>query len=423
MSPADAVSSRGRVLEVLDAVVRRDVAAGAALAQALRRGPRGPERALVTDVAYGTLRWLPTLDAVLAARLRDPSALPAGVIDALRAGAFERLVRGTPVHAAVHAWVEEVKRLPGAASGLAGLVNAVLRRVDLGDARGPAAQTGLPPALWEHLSASLGSRAATAARAMLQPEPVWVTVYGDDALELLRADGAEVRAGPLELSYALRPGRPVGELEAFRRGAIQPQNPSSAAVVHALGNVAGKRVLDVGSGHGVKAAQLAAGGASVEAVEVDARRSEVGRRNLARLGFEVRHHVADATKPLTGLPEVDAALLDAPCTGTGTLRGHPEIKLRWTPADAMRAAQRQRAMLDAVAERVRRGGTLVYAVCALGLEEGPNVVAAFLAAHADWCAVPPTVPLATSPAAVGAWLLPDDGGLDGFFIACLRRTE
>jgi 16S rRNA (cytosine967-C5)-methyltransferase len=422
VSQAEAASGRARVLQVLDAVLRHDVPANAALAQVLPRGLAGPERAMVTDVAYGTLRWLPTLDAVLAARLRDASALPAGVIDALRAGAFERLVRGTPAHAAVHAWVEETKRLPGAAAGLAGLVNAVLRRVDLDDARGPAAQAGLPQALWEHLSASLGARADAAARAMLQPEPLWVTVYGDDALELLRADGAEVRPGPLELSFALRPGRPLGDLTAFRRGAIQPQNPSSAAVVRALGDVAGKRVLDVGSGHGVKAAQLAAAGAIVEAVEVDARRSEVGRRNLARLGFEVRHHVADATKSLAGLPEVDAALLDAPCTGTGTLSGHPEIKLRWTPADAQRAAERQRAMLDAVAERVRRGGTLVYAVCALGLEEGPGVATAFLAAHPDWRAEPPTVPLATAPAPVGAWLLPDDSGLDGFYVASLRRS-
>jgi 16S rRNA (cytosine967-C5)-methyltransferase len=423
VSQAAAASGRARVLQVLDAVLRHDVPANAALAEALRHAPPGPERAMVTDVAYGTLRWLPTLDAVLAARLRDASALPAVVIDALRAGAFERLVRGTPAHAAVHAWVDEVKRLPGAATGLAGLVNAVLRRVDLDDARGPAARAGLPQALWEHLNASLGARADAAARAMLQPEPLWVTVYGDDALDLLHADGAEVRAGPLERSYALRPGRPVGELAAFRRGAIQPQNPSSAAIVHALGDVAGKRVLDVGSGHGVKAAQLRAGGAIVEAVEVDARRSEVGRRNLARLGFTVRHHVADATKPLEGIPEVDAALLDAPCTGTGTLRGHPEIKLRWTPADVQRAAERQRAMLDAVAERVRSGGTLVYAVCALGLEEGPDVVAAFLADHAGWRAVAPTVPLATATAPVGAWLLPDDSGLDGFFVACLRRAE
>jgi len=418
-----AAGSRDRVLLVLDAVQRRDAAASAALTEALRDVGPGPDRAMITDVAYGTLRWLPALDAALNARLEDAAALPTVVLDALRAGAFERLVRGTPAHAAVHAWVEEVKRLPGPAARLAGLVNAVLRRVDLRDAGGPPAGVGLPGPLWEHLVVGLGPRAADAARAMLQPEPLWVTVYRDDALELLRAEGAEARPGPLPGSWALRPGRPLGALAAFRRGAIQPQNPSSAAVVSALGDVAGRRVLDVGSGHGVKAAQLAAAGAAVEAVEVDARRSEVGRRNLARLGLSARHHVLDASLPMPGVPTVDAALLDAPCTGTGTLRGHPEIKLRWTPDDASRAAARQRAMLAAVAERVRPGGTLVYAVCALGLEEGPDVVTAFLAGHPAWRAVAPTVPLPAVAAPVGVWLLPSDEGLDGFYLACLERAE
>jgi len=416
-------TSRARVLQVLDAVQRRDAATGAALAQALRGVDPGPDRAMITDVAYGTLRWLPALDAALGARLADAAALPATVLDALRAGAFERLVRGTPAHAAVHAWVEEVKRLPGAPARLAGLVNAVLRRVDLADAGGPPAGVGLPPSLWAHLEAGLGPHAAGAARAMLQPEPLWVTVYRDDALDLLRREGAEARPGPLPGSWAVRPGRPLGTLAAFRHGAIQPQNPSSAAVVSALGDVAGRRVLDVGSGHGVKAAQLAAAGADVEAVEIDAHRSDVGRRNLARLGLSAHHHVVDATRSMAGVPTVDAALVDAPCTGTGTLRGHPEIKLRWTPEDASRAAARQRAMLASVAERVRPGGALVYAVCALGLDEGPNVVAAFLAEHPAWRAVAPRVPLPAVPAPVGAWLLPSDEGLDGFYLARLERGD
>lgn len=420
---AAAGSSRARVLHVLDAVQRHDAATSAALAQALQDVDPGPDRAMITDIAYGTLRWLPALDAALGARLADAAALPTVVLDALRAGAFERLVRGTPDHAAVHAWVEEVKRLPGAPARLAGLVNAVLRRVDLADAGGPPAGVGLPQPLWAHLETGLGPHAAGAARAMLQPEPLWVTVYRDDAPELLRDEGAEARPGPLPGSWAVRPGRPLGTLAAFRRGAIQPQNPSSAAVVSALGDVAGRQVLDVGSGHGVKAAQLAAAGAVVEAVEIDARRSDVGRRNLGRLGLSAHHHVVDASLPMVGVPTVDAALLDAPCTGTGTLRGHPEIKLRWTPDDARRAAARQRAMLASVAERVRPGGTLVYAVCALGLEEGPEVVAAFLAEHPTWRAVTAGVPLPTVPAPVGAWLLPSDEGLDGFYLARLERAD
>jgi 16S rRNA (cytosine967-C5)-methyltransferase len=431
----DRPDARSLVLGVLHAVQREGRSAAVALDRALRPLPPGPERAFVTDVVYGTLRWLPALDAALAARLPDPAALPDRVRDALRAGTFERLVRGTPDHAAVHAWVEEVKRAGGPAARLAGLVNAVLRRVDLADAGqaddpdAPAgaapsgAAVGLPPELWRHLHAALGTAAEPAARAMLRPEPVWVTSYGEDAVERLRAEGAEVRPGPLPRSWAVRPGRPLGELEAFRQGAIQPQNPASAAVVAALGDVAGRVVLDVGSGHGVKAAQLAAAGARVIALEVDRRRSETGRRNLQRLGLSAEHLVADATQPLEGVPLVDAALIDAPCTGTGTLRGHPEIKLRWRSEDATAAAQRQAAMLRSVAERVRPGGRLLYAVCALGLDEGPDVVAAFLTVAPTWRAVAPSLPLPLVPAPVGHWLLPDEAGLDGFYLALLERAS
>jgi 16S rRNA (cytosine967-C5)-methyltransferase len=330
-------------------------------------------------------------------------------------------------------------------------VNAVLRRVDLADAgavgalaprpqAGAAeaddgstaavaaadardgAAVGLPPALWRHLHAALGPRAAAAARAMLRPEPVWLTAYADDAAERLRAEGAEVRPGPLPGTWSVRPGRPLGELEAFRGGAVQPQNPASAAVVAALGDVGGRTVLDVGSGHGVKAAQLAAAGARVIAVELDARRAEAGRRNLQRLGLAAEHLVADATRELDGVPLADMALLDAPCTGTGTLRGHPEIKLRWRPEDAAAAATRQASMLRNVAARVRPGGRLLYAVCALGLEEGPGVVAAFLATTAGWREVAPSLPLPAVAAPVGHWLLPDAAGLDGFYLALLERA-
>lgn len=408
------------MLRVLQSVVRDDVPLHGALATALAGLDDGADRAFVTDLVYGTLRWWPALDALLAARLATPDDLPDVVRDALRAGAYERLVRGTAAHAAVHAWVDVIKDRGGPERRLAGLANAVLRRVDLADARDPAASVALPPALWRHLHDALGERAADAARAMLRPGPLWLTAHAADAADRLRAEGAEVRPGPLAGSLAVRPGRALETLAAFRDGAVQPQNPSSAAVVAALGDVDGARVLDVGSGHGVKAAQLAAAGARVVAIERDARRSAVGERNLARLGRTATHLVADATRPL-GVEPADAALLDAPCTGTGTLRGHPEIKLRWRPEDAASAAARQAAMLDAVADAVRPGGRLLYAVCALGSAEGPDQITSFLRRAGGWRAVAPTLPLPSVPAAVGAWILPDDEGLDGFYVALLRR--
>lgn len=420
----DATRVRRSVLHVL-ARVAGGARAAVALDRALRETTSGHDRAFLTDLVYGTLRWLPALDAALAPRLRDPDALPPVVRWALRAGTYERGVRATPAHAAVHAWVEVVKRERGAARGLAGLVNAVLRRVDLEDAvAGPAgAALALPPALHRHLEAALGpDLAAAAARAMLVPGPVWLTALRPDAVVALEAEGAQVRPGPLPGSWSVRPGRPLGDLAAFREGFVQPQNPSSAAVVAALGEVGGRRVLDVGSGHGVKAAQLASAGAKVIAVERDPRRAATGRANLARLGLSAEHVVADATEALDQVAPVDVALLDAPCTGTGTLRGHPEIKLRWTPAGLAEASARQAAMLRRVAARVRPGGRLVYAVCALGREEAEDVIDGFLDEAAVWRAEPPSLPLATHPASVGARILPDDTGLDGFYVASLRRA-
>ncbi len=417
---------REAALAALAAVMVEGDRATVALDRVLARLHDGASRSFVTDLVYGTLRWAPALDLALGVHLRDADALPPRVRLALRLGAYERAVRRTPAHAAVHAWVELVKRSDGPERRLAGLTNAVLRKVDLADAErigGAAGAVALPPALWTHLASALGEEdAAAAARAMLAPGPLWLTTFGTGAVAALEAEGAEVRPGPLPASWSVRPHRPLGELTAFRDGSVQPQNPSSAAVVAALGDVAGRRVLDVGSGHGAKAAQLAAAGAEVVAVELDPRRSATGRHNLARLGHVVTHVVADATQPLDDVPWADAALLDAPCTGTGTLRGHPEIKLRWRPEGARAAAQRQGAMLRHVAARVRPGGRLAYAVCALGREEAEDVVEAFLADHPEWRSVPIDLPLATRAASVGVRILPTEAGLDGFYVAALERA-
>lgn len=438
--PVSEPDPRAVALDVLVRVAIDDARASAALDRALGVLSRAEDRSLATDLVYGTLRWAPALDAALAPLLRAADALPPRVRGALRAGAYERGVRGTPAHAAVHAWVEVVKRGPRAARPLSGLVNAVLRRVDLAAvadpeapvatgappgraAAGSAAAVALPEGLWAHLVRALGADdARAAALAMLAPGPLWLTAFDAGAVAELEAEGAEVRPGPLPGSWAVRPRRPLADLRAFRDGRVQPQNPASAAVVAALGDVAGRRVLDVGSGHGVKAAQLAAAGADVVAVELDARRVEIGRANLARLGRAVRHVVADATAPLDALPLADAALVDAPCTGTGTLRGHPEIKGRWRPEEVARATATQAAMLARVAERVRPGGRMVYAVCALGREEAEEVVAAFLAARPEWRAGTVALPLPTRPAAVGVRILPDTAGLDGFYVASLERA-
>lgn len=415
----------------------------------------GRDRSLATELSYGAVRRLSQLDAALAPFLKAPNKLPPRVLLALRLGAYELLQRGTPAYAAVSAWVEIVKR---DTPSLVGLANAVLRRV------GRAAEAGrhlstfddhaLPPWLLERFVTALGEDAARrAAAGMLNSEPFWLTAFSAEAVEVLEADGCDVTPGP-ELvnlapgaddhapgvgppgldrprSLAIRSPLPLARLEAYRRGLVQPQNPSSLYVATLLTDAARagppeERVIDLASGHGVKAAVLAASGARVVAVERSAKRSRAAATNLRRLGLEVEHVVAD----LTGTPldellgsvggEAAKVLLDAPCSGTGTLRGNPEIKLRLTQGDVAALAVTQAAMLDTAAALVSPGGRLVYAVCSLTPEEGPDQIQAFLERHEGYTARDPTPPLPHVSGPVGCFILPVDG-LDGFFISILER--
>lgn len=253
---------------------------------------------------------------------------------------------------------------------------------------------------------------------LLTPQPLWLSL-SDAGVRMLEEDGNVVHPGiqgteRVELAQSLRATR------AFMQGQAQPINPASLACVDALGDVAGVRVLDLAGGMGIKAAMLATRGAEVTSVDVVARKHDAARANLKRLGLHAEFLTHDLTTPLD-LPPAPAVLLDAPCTGSGTLRSHPEIKLRLTPDAVAEAAALQAQMLPNAAALVAPGGVLVYSVCSVTKQEGPGVVADFLAAHPEF--QPESVPELDVPhVAAGAGVLTVPlGGVDGFFIARLRK--
>lgn len=390
------------------------------------------DRAFARLLAATTLRRLGQIDAVLANYLdREPPAL---THDTLRLSAAQMLFIGTPVHAAVDTAVEAIKRTPQAK--FAGLVNAVLRRVS---EKGPAliekqdaARLNMPVWLRTRLRNHYGETVTQAiGTAHLREAPVDLTLKDDAAAAKWSADlKAEVLpTGSLRLKEAGR----IVELPGFDEGAWWVQDAAAALpariLLQALNQPKGKYVADLCAAPGGKTMQLAAAGCEVTAVDTSPKRLERVRENMARVGVDATVVRADA---LTWRPErkLDAVLLDAPCSSTGTIRRHPDLPYLKEAEDIKRLSERQRAMLKAAADMLKPGGVLVYSVCSLDADEGEAVVDAVLAED-------PTLVREPIPASLlgGAMeflntrcdlrTLPshwaDRGGLDGFYAALLRK--
>ncbi|MDE0058308.1 MAG: methyltransferase domain-containing protein [Defluviicoccus sp.] len=391
------------------------------------------DRALVRHLTATVLRRLGQIDALLAAFMRR--GLPrraASAQNALRLGAADIAFLRTPAHAAVN---EAVSLLAApAARRYRGLANAVLRRLVRDGARlrasQDAARLNTPDWLWRSWVAAYGEAAARAiAEAHLAEPPLDITVSAtaEDWARWLHA--AVLPTGSLR-----RAPTPPESLPGFRSGGWWVQDAAAALPARILlagleGNVEDRRIADLCAAPGGKTAQLAAAGARVTALDISPRRLELVAANLDRLGFTAELVAADL-RAWTPPAPFDAVLLDAPCTGTGTIRRRPDIARNKTPDDVARMADLQRALLDAAAKAVRPGGRLVYAVCSLQPEEGPEPVEAFLAA----CPAFRRLPIgADEVTGIGPFLAPDGdvrtlpshlaghGGIDGFHVCRLER--
>jgi 16S rRNA (cytosine967-C5)-methyltransferase len=262
--------------------------------------------------------------------------------------------------------------------------------------------------------------------------PVVVRAYGvsEDALAAeLAAAGVGLTAPPAGMpwptgSIALAPGASLTELGAYRQGHFHVQDPASTWVTEYAAIPAGWAVADVCAAPGGKAAELARTASVIYAGDRSAARLRRVITNVGRLGLtHVLPYVGDARTP--PFEAVDAALVDAPCTGTGTFRRHPDARWRLKVSDLAVMSAVQRQILRAVAERVRPGGVLVYSTCSLEPEENDAPIDGFLAEHPEWTLEPP--PAGTVPEAVldGGRLrvLPHQHGSDGAFAVRLRRRE
>jgi 16S rRNA (cytosine967-C5)-methyltransferase len=413
----------------------------AALAAAGRLEPR--EAGLATELVYGTLRRALTLDAALAPHSRRAVAeLDPAARVALRLGAYQLLYLATPAHAAVGETVALAKAVDHGRA--AGYVNAVLRAL----ARDPRLPTppplaadpaghlaiaeALPRWIAEEWVAWLGPDAALGlAGAMNQPAPLTLRARDRTAL-LARLERAGVPASPAARARdgVVVRGGSVADVARAAGGEIFGVQDEGAQLVtlFAAGELRGRaaRVLDACAAPGGKAfhlAELLGPGAEVVAVELHPRKAEELRHEAERRGLSgVRVLCADATQPIPGLApgSFDAVLVDAPCAGLGTLRRHPELKLRRVPEDLSRMATLQQAILANVARYARSGAAVTYSVCSLSRAEGPEVVRALTDAGFRRAAAPPDVPADVLDAAGDLLTLPHVHGTDGFYAARLN---
>ncbi|WP_135228736.1 RsmB/NOP family class I SAM-dependent RNA methyltransferase [Deinococcus fonticola] len=404
--------AREVAVRVLYRVLEGEAFAAPALDRALREA-RLPARdaGLATHIVYGTLRHYPSLMAALSPLLTGETQRKTWAV--LLAGTFEKLFLHTPTHAVVNEYVNLTR---SARLGPSGLVNAVLRRVEAVSA--PSHE--LPEWLANVYAELFGQQAAQVTASLLQPQPLWLSL-SEEGAKLIEEDGGKILRSLDEVDEVELPGS-LRDSPAFTRGHAQPMNPASLACVHALGDVQGQRVLDLAGGAGVKAAMLAARGADVTSVDLLSRKHEAARANLKRLGLQAQFVTHDLRRPLD-VPKSNFVLLDAPCTGSGTLRSHPEIKLRLTPQDVTELSELQGRMLPNAADLVEPGGVLVYSVCSVTPQEGPEVVQNFVNVHPEF--MPEELPPLDIPVlreGPGIMTVPLDG-VDGFYIARLRRKS
>jgi len=426
-----ASASRRGALDVLGRVARGRPLAGA-LDGAAARLADARDRALLHELVLGTLRRRGWLDHVISRLSSRPfESLSPATTDALRLGAYQLLFLRVPAHAAVSESVELARELEPRA---AGFVNAILRRLQR---EGPPAEPdsasdplgwmrtagSLPGWLAERWLARLGPAVALArARAALLVPPTFVRLNPRvaDARERLAASGLELE--PAEVPGAWRvSGGPIAPLA--ESGVVYVQDEGSQLVARLAAGPG--LLLDACAAPGGKALLLAdLAGSDTRVVAADASRERLAvMRRLARRWGATRLQLlgADALQP-PFRREFDGVLLDAPCSGLGTLARNPDIRWRITAADLERQRDRQRSLLASLARLVRAGGQLVYATCSLEPEETHEVVDAFLAENPRFAL--DELPEWARPFARDGRveLDPAQRAGDGFFAVRLRRV-
>jgi 16S rRNA (cytosine967-C5)-methyltransferase len=399
------------------------------------------DQGLLHELVMGSLRWLRRLDHVIRRLDQIEEALHAP----LRIAAYQLLfLDRVPAHAAVHEAVEQAHQLThrGGASFVNGVLRAIARSPRLEDwpvdepdpLRRLAIEMSHPDFLVERWIGRFGEGPARELLAANnQPKPMQLLAFRDRGgrellAEQLIDEGIEVEpAGLSSLGLTVRRGNALATA-AFARGDFYIQDEASQAAAVIPPPRAGEMVLDAAAAPGGKSFSLLAHEPQVHvtAADVSAARIHVLRMNLRRLRRHLPLYVGDAgVPPLTRV--FDRVILDLPCTGTGTLRRHPELKWRISEGEIGRLSRQALRILGGAAPLVAPGGHLVAITCSLEREENEDVVLRFLATHPEFSPVRLEevleTPQASGISGPGTWRVPTGGDHDGFSLSLLAKAR
>lgn len=425
---------RVQVAQVLASVMR-----GRSLDQALAQelDSSHAQAAFARALCYTTLRHGFSADALLARMRNRPGRSPrASVLALLRAALCELRFLATPAHALVSETVEAAKQLDRAS---AGFVNATLRRylrereaLDASLVDDLEARHEHPRWLIEQFRRDWPEDWQAICAAGNRPGPMWLRVDArqgartDYAAELAALGIASQAPDSPQHALLLESAVAVERLPGFAEGRVSVQDGAAQRVVDMLAAEPGQRVLDACAAPGGKSAALAEAVADLDLVVIESDPARVPRLRdtlrRCRVSAQVRIEDAGATARWWDQRRFDRILIDAPCTGTGVISRHPDIKTLRRFEDIAGLAQQQARLLDALWPLLASGGRLVYATCSVLAAENQAQIEAFLQRTPSARALPVAVPGHGRVCGPGWQNLPLEHGEAGFFYACLQHS-
>lgn len=424
---------RARAAEVLLEVVHHGASLDGALQAHLSR-VNAADRSLFKELCFGSLRWYWRCKGVIDQLMERPLKRRDRVIEALLIlGIYQLDQLRLPAHAALHTTVEACAALKRPKAK--GLVNAVLRNFQrrgaaLIEALNGAARDAHPDWLWRRIHDEWPERAGAIIAANNHRPPMALRVNTRAVsvvryLEALADAGIEARPVPnAPAGVVLERGANVDKLPGFDQGWVTVQDASAQLLPALVAPAAPRRILDACAAPGGKLTHLLESfpEASVQAVEVDAERARRIGDNLQRLGLAAEVAVADAgllDDWWDGRP-FDVIVLDVPCSGTGVIRRHPDIKVLRRASDIAQFAAQQQRLLERLWPALESGGLMVYVTCSILAAENQDRIQEFVDVTSDSLGQPVGLPDAEA-LSQGCQVLPAADGGDGFYYAVLRK--